>query len=456
MWSPDLTLGEGPLYIRLVEAMTTAIKTGELKVGDKLPAQRQLAWHLEINLSTVTKAFTEATKRHLICGEVGRGTYILAQSTEAALFNLKQNTQNQIIDLSTHVPATRPDDTHLSDTLSTLLSEEHALEHYLNYLSPQLIQRMRVASALWLNSLGFSVTPQNCINTSCAQSALQLVLLECCNSDDTILVDELTFPGIKAAAKQLNLKLHGVKMDEQGITPDALDLAIRSTNAKVLVSDPNLQNPTGRTLSKQRQKDLITIIKQHKILFIEEYVIGALSEQPPISNEIKSQSILITSFAKAVAPGVRFAIVASEHSLINKLANEPHATTWQLSPLIAEIACRWIFDGTVKKRTLWQQAEIHRRFRLFKTLFANNLYAQNIKVCSHVWLAVNKNADLVAKELSDLGVEVVPASLFAVGRFCPNNIRISLTAAASLQTLKIGLEIILHSGFMTECSPSNE
>ena len=174
-------------------------------------------------------------------------------------------------------------------------------------------------------------------------------LLSCCNKDEIVLVNELTFPGMKAAAKQLGLKLYGIKMDEQGIIPEELDLAIRTTGAKVLVSDPHWQNPSATSMGKKRQQAFLAVIKKYQILFIEEYVIGAISGFTPVSASIKNQSILITSFAKAIAPGIRFAVIAGEHPLITEITKESHSTSWHLSPLIAQIACHWIDNGMTNR-----------------------------------------------------------------------------------------------------------
>ena len=446
MWTPELSRESGPLYLQLVNKMAQDIEAGVLKVGEKLPPQRQLAWHLDINLSTVTKAFQEATKRHLISGEVGRGTYILGKSSEAALFNLKQQRDASIIDLSTHVPVAMPGDEHLENTLNEMMREEGGLSRYLEYHSPSSILRQKISCSRWLAELGYPIGPESCVATTCAQNALMVSLLSCCRADDTVLVNELTFPGMKAVSKQLSLKLHGIEMDEQGIIPEALLTAIRSTNARVLVSDPTLQNPTASSMGKQRQQEIVDIIKKHQLLFIEEYVIGALSGCLPISTEIKTHSILITSFAKTVAPGIRFAMIAGEHPVLQKILAESHATSWQFSPLMAEIACRWIESGLAKKRMQWQWQEIQQRHRIFKKIFPETHYAGNRDVCSHVWLAAEGSAEEAQHTCHQLGVEVVAAGLFAVGRHYPQCIRVSLTAAKSRQQLKIGLERIAQSG----------
>jgi DNA-binding transcriptional MocR family regulator len=455
IWSPKLTKNEQPYYLQLVDEMARAIQNGDLSIGEKLPPQRQLAWHLNVNLSTVTKAFKLATKRHLIAGEVGRGTYVLGQSSEAELYNLKAKVNNnaqEFVDLSTHLPAIRTQDQDLDNTLIQLMKKPAGLSECLEYLSPQSLKYIQISSSKWLSEFGYFIESKNCLATSTAQNALLVTLLASCNQDDVVLVDELTFPGMKTVAKQLRLKLYGVKCDEQGIVPDALDLAIRSTGAKVLVSDPTMQNPTAAVMGGSRRNQFIDVIKQYDLLFIEEYVLGTLINRPPVSHSIKEHSILITSFAKAVSPGVRFAVIAGEHPMIKTIALDAHATSWQLSPLMASVACYWINTGLTNKRLLWQREEILVRYRIFETLFPKSKYKGGKEVTSHVWLPVNTEATTVAMKLSEQGVEVVPSVFFAVNHHFPQYIRVSLTAAKSRQQLKKGLAIIKAANVVKQVS----
>lgn len=455
MWTPTLSNNNKPLYLQIVDAIALAIVNGELIEGERLPPQRQLAWRLEINPSTVSKGFQEATKRHLICGEVGRGSYVLAKSSEATLFDLSNTSDSRLIDLSTHVPAIQPNDQDLQTTLTEIvnhsLSDLNQSTQLLSYLSPETLQRLKLACAEWLFEFGYSIAAENCIPTTCAQNALTVALLASSQNNDTILVDELTFPGIKAVAKQLRLKLHGVEMDEQGIIPAALERALNSCDAKVLVSDPTLQNPTGAIMGETRRKVLADIIKRKNILFIEEYVIGALSGIPPISCNLQHHSILITSFAKSVSPGIRFAVLAGKHPLIETINQQSYSTSWQLSPLMAEIARQWIKNGTVKTRTAWQWQEIKRRFRLAKSVLRSNSSCPQFSreiASSHLWLPVNEAANEAAEKCLANGVRVVPSSSFAVSYRYPDCIRVSLTAAKTIRELKIGLNGILKAGVL--------
>src|SRR5471032_1637541 len=135
MWTPTLTDSEQPRYLALVEAITLAIETGELKVGERLPPQRRLAWNLGLNPSTTMQAYREAARRHLVSGEVGRGTYVLAGSKEATLFRLKQPAERPaLVDLSTNVPAVDDASQDEALALGRMIESGHTarLSGYLN------------------------------------------------------------------------------------------------------------------------------------------------------------------------------------------------------------------------------------------------------------------------------------------------------------------------------------
>ncbi len=447
IWYPTLNYDGKPLYLQLVASMAEAIDKGELCPGDKLPPQRHIAWHLDINLSTVTKAFQQAAKQHLITGEVGRGTYVLGKSTEAELFRLKAAQRLPLIDLSTHIPARKPRDRDLDKTLQSITQSPQGMGEYLDYLAPRQLERIQQNASRWLNELGYASRPEQCVVSSCAHSALTNVLLAHGGKDSVVLVSEFTFPGMKAIAKQLGIKLHGVKMDTQGLCPESLDLAIRSTGSTLLVADTQLHNPTGRITSIQRETDLVKVIKKHGILLVEEFVIGALSERPPISRKLAQQSIIITSLAKSVAPGLRFAMMAGQHPLIEKIRQDTHANSWQLSPLMAEVACRWIENGTAQRRRKWQIKEIEQRFGLFQTVFSLAKQRHSISA-PHLWLKTKGDAEHAQASLQQQGLVVVASNLFAVGLRENQYIRVSLTAAKTRSELRQALTLLRNSNLI--------
>ena len=66
-WRPTLKNGTGPLYIRLATQLENDIAHGVLRPGTKLPPQRELADFLDINISTVSRAFKICSRQRNLC-----------------------------------------------------------------------------------------------------------------------------------------------------------------------------------------------------------------------------------------------------------------------------------------------------------------------------------------------------------------------------------------------------
>ena len=71
-WLPTIADRTGPLYLRIVDSLTSDIGCGRLRRGQILPTHRALAKALGIDLTTVTRAYAEARQRGLTEARVYR------------------------------------------------------------------------------------------------------------------------------------------------------------------------------------------------------------------------------------------------------------------------------------------------------------------------------------------------------------------------------------------------
>lgn len=62
-WKPKKELLTAPKYRALADLLADDILTGKLSPHTKLPPQRELADYLDLNLSTVTRAFQHCTQK---------------------------------------------------------------------------------------------------------------------------------------------------------------------------------------------------------------------------------------------------------------------------------------------------------------------------------------------------------------------------------------------------------
>lgn len=70
-WKPKKELLTAPKYRALADLLADDILTGKLPPHTKLPPQRELADYLDLNFSTVTRAFQHYTQKGLIYGITG-------------------------------------------------------------------------------------------------------------------------------------------------------------------------------------------------------------------------------------------------------------------------------------------------------------------------------------------------------------------------------------------------
>jgi DNA-binding transcriptional MocR family regulator len=133
-WIPTLSEWSGPTYRRIVDAIAADIGSGKLLRGERLPTHRALAAQLDLDLTTVTRAYGEARKRGLIEARVGQGTFV-SETTARLPSDLSAPLQ---IDLSMNIPP-QPVEANLDLRIAQGLAsirQDSGFSAFLNYLRP--------------------------------------------------------------------------------------------------------------------------------------------------------------------------------------------------------------------------------------------------------------------------------------------------------------------------------
>ncbi len=65
-----------PFYRQIIDQVKSAMATGMVEAGDRLPTVRQLAVDLSVNPNTVSRAYTELELTGLVETHMGSGTFV--------------------------------------------------------------------------------------------------------------------------------------------------------------------------------------------------------------------------------------------------------------------------------------------------------------------------------------------------------------------------------------------
>jgi DNA-binding transcriptional MocR family regulator len=447
MWLPRIAGSDKPRYLAIADAIAEDTAAGRLRAGTKLPTHRDLADQLGVTVGTVSRAYAEAARRGLVSGEVGRGTFALGHPEYHAARGDPGGGLG-LVDLSgNHPPATADERQHpvLPATLATL-ARRPDLSPLLGYPPDGGAPEHRAAGAAWIARSGLEASPDQVVVSSGSQHGMTAVFATLLNPGDLVLAEELTYPGVKALAGLLHLRLEGVALDEDGLRPDAFESACRAQTVKALYCVPTIQNPTASVMPDPRRREVAEIARAHSVAIIEDDVYGLLPTEPtlPISAYAPEISFYVTGTAKSVAPGLRIGYILAPPPAVSRLAAAVRTTTWMAAPLLAEIASLWINDGTADRILARKREEVRARQQIAAAILGR-FRRDTHPAAYHVWLHLPEpwRTETFVEQARGRGVAVTPAQAFVVGRAsAPHAVRICLGAAADQPELERALGIL--------------
>ena len=440
IWVPQLPVSGQPAYLAIADAMGDAIRLGLLRPGDQLPTHRLLADLVGVNVSTISRAYREAARRRYLGGEVGRGTYVLGVASEAALFAAQHKPLGGVIDLSANIPPVTAQDLDLAASLAQLDGAAAArLLHYPG-AGDTLAHLARVAR--WLRRRAVRVAAEDILVCAGAQHAMDTAISLFPDAEE-VACEALVYPGLKAAARHWQRRLHALAMDAEGILPSAFESACRG-GIRLAVCSPTLHNPTTVTMSLERRLTLVAIARKWDAMIVEEDVYGLLNEgaPPALAALAPERVVYLTGLSKTVAPGLRLGYLAFPQGQRARMRDAEHHTSWYVSPLSMALASRWMEDGTAWKRLLALRQELATRHRICKERLPGLVW-RGEPHCPHLWLPApaGGSAAFVARAAA-VGVVLVPGAVFAVGRQAADGVRLSIGAATDRAALADALSRI--------------
>jgi DNA-binding transcriptional MocR family regulator len=451
IWRPLIDHRPGTRAAALVEALADDIAAGLLQPGERLPPQRDLARALGLSPNTVMRAYSDAVGRGLVAGEVGRGTYVRQPQKSPSLplglktgMALERPAAGGPIDFSMNLPFVGEAAEALRTTLGEL-AREPGLASLLDHQDPQARGRHENAGALWIRRFGPAAGGDTVVVSNGAQQGIFAALLAVLKPGDTMLAEALTYAPLKTIARHLGVKIKAVAIDGEGLIPEALEAACHGTKAKLLYLTPTLHTPTTAILGEERRRRIARLAAAHDLLLVEDDVFGFLPDHrpPPIAVHAGERTIFVTSLSKCVAPGLRIGYVFAPEAPVPAIRSAVALSSWMPPPLMAELASRFIEDGTAAQLAERQRRHAARRQVLAREILAGHEFAADPHGM-HLWLPLPESwpDEAFANAAREQGVLVQTARTFAAGARTPDALRLCLSHEQSDERVERGLRLV--------------
>lgn len=447
IWTPDLSNYPGPKYLGLSRALRDAIRHGHLAEGAQLPTVRDLAWAVGVTPGTVSRAYQLATQEGLLAATVGRGTFVASAAPRLgptqgiyAERDLGQGAKN--VDLrSPQLP-----DVGQIEIFTGALRRiaGNIAPDWLDYSTQKSEAPLRAAVCVWLadRDLG-QITGADIALCYGGQNAVSLILQCCLRGDRPVVVtEELCYPGFARAARLARAEVVGVEMDNEGMTPDALEAACRRYGPQILCLTTEAQNPTVARMTLSRREDIVRIARKFNLQIIEDdcYSI-ADADLPAIRALAPERCWYVGSISKTVSAALRFGYIVCPAGMGEAGRLTAQHSFFALARPVSELCLDLFNSGAAKEIRTRVHAEFGERLQaMVNILSPYDLRWQ--KGLTFAWL--NLPSDWRASDFTRMAesrdVLVRSADVFALvhGR-APHAVRLALAGSIPRAQFEGGL-----------------
>lgn len=442
-WAQRLQDSHKPAYLLIPELLAEDVASGRLAPGDRLPPLRELAQALGLNYTTVARGLAEAQKRGQIDARPGRGSFVRSAAPSVPLRGGSESEMTMNLPPEHEDPALLA---RMAEGCQQMYTDPRRLLAHLRYQDFGGSAADRDAGARWLAGVMGPTRAERLLVGPGIHGVLCGLLSLLARPGDTVCVESVSYPGIKALATQLGVKLHALPVDREGPCPQHFEEACKHVHPKALYCNPTMLNPTSATMSPARREALADIALRYAIPIIEDDAYGALPLKPPttLAELAPELTYHVTGFAKCLGAGLRVAYVHTPTvQATQRLAGALRALTVMAAPPMVSLATQWINDGTASAVVQAIRKETNARHALLlKHLSDWEVWSQ--PDCFHAWLRLPEalSPNEAASFWRSRGVAAVASTAFATNTAPPRAVRLCLGGPTSLSQCEQGLRVV--------------
>jgi len=367
-----------PVYQQIVDAIMRAAVEGRLRADHKLPPTRELARHLGVNRNTVIAAYDRLAAEGWIRSHTGKGTFLVPRPNAApeqepgdgpveepwfTAFSREVEGAavaglQSIYSLAIATEGISFVGSYPADELMPVVPFGRAMDAVLEEggagalaYGPTAGQPgLRETIAAGMRRGGSPADADDILVTNGAQQAIELVFRAFVDRGESVVVEEPTYTGALSVLGALGARVIGVPVDEEGIRPDLLAIALARHRPRLIYVQPTFQNPTTREMSESRRLELLGLARRFHCPVVEDDWGGDLrleGRSLPTLHALDGgrHVIYLSTFSKKLMPGLRVGWVGAPQPVLDRLVELKRVQDCGTSPLLQAALDRFLRDG---------------------------------------------------------------------------------------------------------------
>ncbi|WP_418277349.1 aminotransferase class I/II-fold pyridoxal phosphate-dependent enzyme [Isoptericola jiangsuensis] len=263
-----------------------------------------------------------------------------------------------------------------------------------------------------------AVPPQRLSVVDGALDAIGRTLEQVAGFGDRVAVEDPGFPPLFDLLDQLGMERVPLELDAHGVRPASLAAALAG-DVRAVVVQPRAQNPTGRSLTSTRARELARLVRRHAspVVVVEDDHSGQIASARDVSlgTYLPDGVVHVRSFSKSHGPDLRIAAVGGPATVLDPLVARRMLGPGWTSRLLQRVLVDLLTDSDAVAAVEHARRLYYARQRGFAAALATHGLDVAPGDGVNLWLPVPDEATALVR-LEAAGVRAAPGSPFRARR----------------------------------------
>lgn len=296
--------------------------------------------------------------------------------------------------------------------------------------------------------LGLDVDPDEILITHGSQQTLDLLGRIFLNEGDPVAIEAPGYLGAIQAFSQYIPRFFPVPLENDGPDPVQFARIVQEEKPVFYYAIPNSQNPTGITCAPRCRKEIASLLADSETLIVEDDAYGEIrfngDNLPSYRSLMGDRALLLGSFSKIVAPGLRLGWLCAPEEVIEQAVTAKQASDLHSNILAQRILCRYLvendIDDHIARITRGYAEQCGLMVRLMEELFPPDVRFTRPDGGMFLWLTLPEGAsamDLYERAMKEK-VAILPGTPFYTDGGGDRGVRLNFSNADE-EKIRIGI-----------------